>query len=84
MSPDDEDKILKKLEEKEIYNAINKYREQVEISEEKTTIEKFGLDDLINIIVEYWYVAIIIIVVLSVSIIIVRYIIKKRGELKWN
>jgi len=74
--------IKPNLEEKEIYNAINKYREQVEISEDKTTIEKFGLDDLKDIIIEYWYVVIIIIIVLTASVIIVKYIIKKRGELK--
>lgn len=74
--------IKPNLEEKEIYKAINEYRGQVEVSEDKTTIEKFGLDDLVNIIIEYWYIAIIVVVFLTISVFIVKYIIKKRGELK--
>ena len=69
------------LKEEQIYNEIKKYKDSLNVSIDQTTINKFGLDDLIKIISEYWYIGIIIIMMIIV-IYIIKNIIKKRGELK--
>lgn len=68
------------LSDEDVYKKINDYKKSISYDEQLIEIEKFGLDDLMNLITDYWYILLIILLIILI-IFIIRYINKKRGEL---
>lgn len=68
------------IDEEEIRERISDYKDSLLVEEEVIIEDKFGIDDLKNLIMIYWFIPIILIV-LIVFIFVIRYVNKKRGEL---
>ena len=68
------------LNDDKIKENINKYKECLNVKEDTKVINKFGMNDLIKILKEYWYIVLIVICV-SIGLIVIIKINKKRGDL---
>ena len=68
------------INDETIRKNISKYRDSLNVKKDDKTVNKFGIKDLINILKKYWYV-VLIIVCISIGLIVVIKINKKRGEL---
>ena len=68
------------ISDEEVINRINQYKKSLLVTEEVVIDEKFGLDDLVNLLKVYWYIPVCVLV-LGIIIVIIMYINKKRGEL---
>ncbi len=68
------------LNDDKIKENINKYKESLNVKEDTKVINKFGIDDLIKILKEYWYIVLIVICV-SIGFVAIIKINKKRGDL---
>ena len=68
------------ISDEEVIKRINQYKDSLLVNEDIDIDEKFGLDDLLNIIKVYWYIPSIIISIVFI-IFVIRFIDKKRGEL---
>lgn len=68
------------LNDDKINENINKYKESLNVKEDTKEISKFGMDDLIKLLKEYWYI-ILIVVCVSIGFVVIIKINKKRGDL---
>lgn len=68
------------ISDSKIRENIAKYRDSLNVKEDEDIINKFGMDDLINLLKKYWYIFVIIIII-SITIVVIIKINKKRGEL---
>lgn len=68
------------ISDEEVYKRIKAYKDSISYEEKTIIDDKFSMDDLLEIIKNYWYILFIILLIIA-SIFVKRYINKKRGEL---
>lgn len=68
------------ISDEKIEDNINKYKDSLNVKEDKKVINKFGMDDLINLVKKYWYIILIIISVVIGFMVFIKTN-KKRGDL---